>query len=188
MLQGGRFIEPPALRQKAWNLRRLGRFVLAAKAARADTHAARRAVHVDGGVVQVGLEAPRGLGRASFPLAAVVVADVAPEDRPFAAHVTFSRHWLFSSLDSYACVLYQLSSQSVHTTWTCDCGPSNMASDCAGTPLAGRAKRADRGRKPAGRHRGTEQAAGRRAPSGTAVPVVCHATAVAGVVFTGVAR
>src|SRR5438105_2470072 len=109
MLQGRRFAEPPALRQWAWNLRRLGRFVLTAQAARADTHAARHAVHVDGGVVQVGLEAPRGLGRTAFPLAAVVVADVAPERRPLAAHVTFSRHWHFSSLDSYARVLYQLS-------------------------------------------------------------------------------
>src|SRR5205085_3418827 len=108
-VQGWRFAAPPALGQQVWSRLPLGGFVLAAQAARADTHAARRAVHVDGGVVQVGLEAPRGLGRAAFPLAAVVVADVAPERRTLAALVTFSRHSLFSLLDSYALVIYQLS-------------------------------------------------------------------------------
>src|SRR5436305_1287675 len=100
---------PAPSNNRSWHRLLLGGFVLAAQAARADTHAARHAVHVDSGVMQVGLEAPRGLGRAAFPLAAVVVADVAPEHRPLAAHVTFRRHWLFSSLGSYACVLYQLS-------------------------------------------------------------------------------
>src|SRR5438067_12997525 len=42
--------------------------------------------------------------------------------------------------------------------------------------------------RPPGATVGRSRPRGARAPSGTAVPVVCHATAVAGVVFTGVAR